>query len=74
MSALPRFVPSSQELHDADWIRSSHSTGANNCVEVTPVGAGGLAVRDSKNPQGPALVFTPAAWADFLSAIRGGDI
>ncbi|GAA3243040.1 hypothetical protein GCM10020256_67420 [Streptomyces thermocoprophilus] len=34
MSALPRNVPSSNELHGVRWLRSSYSTGANNCVET----------------------------------------
>ncbi|OIJ66887.1 DUF397 domain-containing protein [Streptomyces mangrovisoli] len=74
MSALPRNVPSSTELHDVRWLRSSHSTGANNCVETAapPAGrwAGLLAVRDSKDPAGPALLFSPESWTGFLAALR----
>ncbi|MER7571683.1 DUF397 domain-containing protein [Streptomyces sp. NPDC126514] len=74
MSALPRNVPSSTELHDVHWLRSSYSTGANNCVETARPSAGPwaglLAVRDSKDPAGPALLFSPESWADFTAAIR----
>jgi len=74
MSALPRHVPSSTELHDVRWLRSSYSTGANNCVEtarpLTGPGAGLLAVRDSKAPAGPALLFSPESWAYFTAAVR----
>lgn len=74
MSALPRNVPSSTDLHGVRWLRSSYSTGANNCVETaTPrsgSGAGLLAVRDSKAPAGPALLFSPGSWAGFLTALR----
>ncbi|MET8977271.1 DUF397 domain-containing protein [Streptomyces sp. NPDC004539] len=68
MTALPRNVPSATALHEAHWLRSSHSTGANNCVETAPH-TGLLAVRDSKSPTGPALLFTPGSWAEFTSAL-----
>ncbi|MEU2929215.1 DUF397 domain-containing protein [Streptomyces sp. NPDC048304] len=71
MSALPRNVPASTDLHDVRWLRSSYSTGANNCVETarprSGPGAGLLAVRDSKRPAGPALLFSTESWAGFLS-------
>jgi hypothetical protein len=69
MSALPRNVPSSTRLHSAQWLRSSYSTGANNCVE-TARWSGRLAVRDSKRPEGPALLFSPESWAGFTAAFR----
>ena len=77
MTALPRNVPSSTDPHDLPdvrWLRSSYSTGANNCVETArpasgPV-AGLLAVRDSKNPDGPALLFSPESWSGFTAAFR----
>jgi hypothetical protein len=56
------------------WRRSSHSTGANNCVETarpaTGPLAGLLAVRDSKAPDGPALLFSPGRWEEFVTAVR----
>ncbi len=74
MSALPRNVPSSTELPDVHWLRSSYSTGANNCVEtarpLTGPWAGLLAVRDSKAPAGPALLFSPESWAEFTAAFE----
>lgn len=72
MSALPRHVPSSTDLREVRWLRSSHSTGANNCVETARPSAGPwaglLAVRDSKDPDGPALLFSPESWAGFTAA------
>ncbi|KUM75270.1 DUF397 domain-containing protein [Streptomyces griseorubiginosus] len=72
MSALPRHVPSSTDLREVRWLRSSYSTGANNCVETARPSAGPwaglLAVRDSKNPDGPALLFSPESWAGFTAA------
>ncbi|MEV6182625.1 DUF397 domain-containing protein [Streptomyces sp. NPDC052016] len=80
MTALPRNVPSSTDLHDRHhpqglpWLRSSYSTGANNCVETArPASgpwAGLLAVRDSKDPAGPALLFSPESWTGFTAAFR----
>jgi hypothetical protein len=76
MSALPRNISStsdSTELHGVRWKRSSHSTGANNCVETarphTGPAAGLIAVRDSKNPQGPALLLSPESWARFTASL-----
>ncbi|WP_306185554.1 DUF397 domain-containing protein [Streptomyces sp. MK5] len=74
MSALLRHVPSPTDLHGVRWLRSSYSTGANNCVETArPASgpcAGLLAVRDSKDPAGPALLFSPESWADFTAAVH----
>ncbi|GGV64690.1 MULTISPECIES: DUF397 domain-containing protein [Streptomyces] len=74
MSALPRNVRSSKDLHGVRWLRSSYSTGANNCVETArPASgpcAGLLAVRDSKDPAGPALLFSPASWTRFTAAVH----
>jgi hypothetical protein len=77
MSALPRNVPSSSDSSDLSgvrWLRSSYSTGANNCVEAARPRSGPrvglLAVRDSKDPQGPALLFSPESWTGFLSAFH----
>ncbi|MBW8795634.1 MAG: DUF397 domain-containing protein [Streptomyces sp.] len=73
MTALPRNVPSSADLHGLRWLRSSYSTGANNCVETarprSGPWAGLLAVRDSKAPAGPALLFSPESWAGFMAAL-----
>ena len=71
MSALPRNEPSVVEPPGVQWLRSSYSTGANNCVETARpdtgvragVRAGLLAVRDSKNAVGPALLFSPESWS-----------
>ncbi|MEF9902418.1 MULTISPECIES: DUF397 domain-containing protein [Streptomyces] len=74
MPAPPRTLPSSTDLHGVRWLRSSYSTGANNCVETArPAfgpGAGLLAVRDSKNPAGPALLISPGSWAEFVAAVH----
>jgi hypothetical protein len=42
-------------------------------VEVAGLNSGERAVRDSKDPSGPALAFTAAAWSAFVTGIRAGD-
>ncbi|GAA4566037.1 DUF397 domain-containing protein [Micromonospora coerulea] len=59
------------ELTGARWRKSSRSSGnGGNCVEVADNLPGLVAVRDSKNPAGPALTFTPAAWRAFVAELR----
>ncbi|MEV5365021.1 DUF397 domain-containing protein [Streptomyces cellulosae] len=74
MPAPPRTIPSSLALQGVWWLRSSYSTGANNCMETARPAAGPsaglLAVRDSKDPVGPALLFSPDAWARFVTAVH----
>jgi hypothetical protein len=56
------------------WRKSSYSTGGGaNCVEVADSLPGVIAVRDSKDPDGPELAFTPAAWAAFLGGAKTGQ-
>ena len=64
----------SPDLSGAEFRKSSLSGGNNNCVEVAMNLPGLVAVRDSKDPSGPALTFSPAAWSDFLAGIRSGDL
>ncbi|MGH3692832.1 MAG: DUF397 domain-containing protein [Pseudonocardiaceae bacterium] len=60
------------DLTLATWRKSTRTTGETNCVEVANLG-GHRAVRDSKNPTGPALRFTTAAWSTFTTGIRTGE-
>jgi hypothetical protein len=56
------------------WRKSRYSSGqGGNCVEVAQLDDGGRAVRDSKNPDGPVLRFTPAEWAAFTAGVRDGE-
>ena len=58
----------------AHWRKSSYSGGNGGaCVEVARNLPGAVAVRDSKDPQGPALVFTPDEWQAFTAGVRGGQ-
>ncbi|WP_405430211.1 DUF397 domain-containing protein [Micromonospora sp. NBC_00617] len=57
------------ELTGARWRKSTRSgPDGGNCVEVADNLAGLVAVRDSKDPGGPALVFTPDAWRSFVGS------
>jgi hypothetical protein len=55
------------------WRKSSFSNGQANCVEVAELSEGGRAVRDSKNPDGPALRFNMAEWSAFLAGVCNGE-
>lgn len=48
------------------WLKSSYSASEGNCVEVAHLGEPTTAVRDSKNPTGPALIFPTPTWSRFL--------
>ena len=55
------------------WITSSHSYSNGNCVQAARLPGGRIGVRDSKNPHGPVLRFTPEKWRAFLAGLRHGD-
>ena len=61
-------------LNGAVWKKASRSNGngGNNCVEVAFLDAG-VAVRDSKNRTGPALMFTSAEWIAFVDSAKDGE-
>jgi hypothetical protein len=60
-------------LAKAEWRKSSYSSSnGGNCVEVARNLPGIVAVRDSKDPQGPTLAFTPEDWRAFLDSARDG--
>ncbi|MFJ8623511.1 DUF397 domain-containing protein [Kitasatospora sp. NPDC093550] len=61
------------DLAGARWQKSGYSNNGGNCVEVAPGFPGVMPVRDSKDPNGPALVFPAEAWVAFVAAVRGGE-
>lgn len=67
------------DLDGADWHRSSLSTGDESSIEVATVTGAKenservIAMRDSKNRQGPTLIFTPDEWAAFTAGVRDGE-
>jgi hypothetical protein len=60
------------DLSRAVWRKSTYSSANNECVEVTRNPSGAVAVRDSKNPDGPKLLFTWTQWHAFTTHIKGG--
>ena len=54
------------------WTKAQASTHNGQCVEVASA-AGNIALRDSKNPDGPILVYTPAEFRAFLDGARNGE-
>ncbi|MEV4128358.1 DUF397 domain-containing protein [Nocardia sp. NPDC049707] len=57
----------------AKWFKSTRSAGNSECVEVAFLDEGMVGVRDSKNPAGLALVFTPGAWDAFTAGVSDGE-
>ncbi|WP_433242383.1 DUF397 domain-containing protein [Actinomadura nitritigenes] len=63
------------DLSRAVYRKSSHSGDASNtCVEVATNLPAVVAVRDSVDPEGPALAFSPAAWREFTGKLKNGEL
>lgn len=55
---------------DHAWFKSSYSDGmGNNCLEAAHLPPTAIAIRDSKNPTGPALLLPPTTWTAFVAHI-----
>jgi hypothetical protein len=52
------------------WTKSSYSTAGGSCVEVRRSEEGDIQIRDSKNPNGPALTFASTEWTAFISGTK----
>ncbi len=57
----------------ARWRKSRHSNSSGDCVETASLPAGGMAVRNSRHPDGPALIFTRSEWEAFVRGVRDGE-
>lgn len=62
------------DLADAMWRKSPLSASNSDCVEITDLPGGAVAVRDSKNPHRPELRFTATEWAAFTGGLTQGLI
>ncbi|MFE6287043.1 DUF397 domain-containing protein [Streptomyces sp. NPDC057877] len=71
MSPTPNGVRASSL--DAAWIKSLHSNAEGNCVEVAHLTDGGVAMRNSRDPEGPALIYTASEMAAFLAGAKDGE-
>ncbi|MFF2081518.1 DUF397 domain-containing protein [Kitasatospora sp. NPDC058162] len=58
------------EFRNASWRKSTYSNGQGDCIEIADELDNIVPVRDSKDPHGPALGFTPEAWQAFVAGIR----
>ena len=62
------------DLTGVIWRKSKRSNGSGgDCVEVADLPGGACAVRDSKDPTGPALTFTAPAWRAFTAGVKSGE-
>jgi hypothetical protein len=62
----------SPELSGLAWRKAQASVNNGQCVELARTG-GLIAIRDSKNPAGPVLMYTPAEWRAFLTGAKNGE-
>ncbi|MEV4382613.1 DUF397 domain-containing protein [Streptosporangium sp. NPDC049644] len=61
-------------LSGAEWRKSTLSQGGgNNCVEVALNLPDIVAIRDSKAPDEPSMIFTHSEWSAFVNGIRNGQ-
>jgi uncharacterized protein DUF397 len=65
-------MPAAQ-LAGTTWTKSSYSGAIGNCVEVAPLVGGDIAMRNSRFPEGPALVYTRAEIAAFVAGAKDGE-
>ena len=67
--------PSAQDprLEHPTWRKSRHSNPSGNCVEIAALDGGAIAIRNSRHPDGPALICERADFAAFLAGARDGD-
>ena len=61
------------ELKGACWWKSGRSSAQGNCVETAKLPGHEVAVRNSRYPQGPALIFSQAEICAFLEGVKDGD-
>jgi hypothetical protein len=61
------------DLGPVEWRKSTASNPSGNCVELAALPDGSVAVRNSRQPEGPALVYTRAEVEAFLTGVRNGE-
>ncbi|MEU1754218.1 DUF397 domain-containing protein [Micromonospora matsumotoense] len=62
------------DLTGAVWRKSTRSNNGGDCVEVAASLLAVVGLRDSKDPTGPALTFTPGAWAAFVHGVKAESL
>jgi hypothetical protein len=61
------------DMHGATWRKSRRSNSQGNCVELAALPGGVIAVRNSRHPSGPALIYTRAEFDAFVNGAKDGD-
>jgi hypothetical protein len=61
------------ELGRLSWLKSQRSNATGECVEVATLANGEIAMRNSRFPEGPALIYTPGEMAAFLAGAKDGE-
>lgn len=61
------------DLPVSAWRKSSYSGAMGNCVELAALGGGDVAVRNSRDPQGPAMVYTHDEMVAFVAGVKAGE-
>jgi len=61
------------DLDGVTWVKSRRSGAQGNCVEMAQLADGGVAVRNSRHPDGPALLYTRAEIEALILGARDGD-
>nr|WP_206323696.1 DUF397 domain-containing protein [Streptomyces sp. HNM0574] len=62
-----------RDLHGVQWHKSRHSNSQGTCVEFAKLPGGDIAVRNSRFPDSPALVYTPAEMEAMLLGAKDGE-
>ncbi|QGK69322.1 DUF397 domain-containing protein [Allosaccharopolyspora coralli] len=73
MSSVVHNGMSAAQLPEASWRKSARSGALGNCVEVSALDGGDVAVRNSRFPDGPALLYTRAEMAAFVAGAKDGE-
>jgi hypothetical protein len=60
-------------LGDVTWRKSTASNPSGDCVELAALAGGAVALRNSREPNGPALIYTPAEITAFLAGAKAGE-
>jgi hypothetical protein len=61
------------ELPEVVWQKSTHSNSQGSCVEFAMLPGGDVAMRNSRHPEGPALVYTPAEIKAMILGVKDGE-